>query len=184
MALALNCTYAWPHGPVVIGIGIAAPLVLPLVLWIRSTFAVAGFWSRTLRELCTLAVAAPAVAISYWHTATLMLAHQQPWILALLAPLSADGVAGLSTMALHRSAQQTATVAARVPATPTVASAEVTTDEPAPQPDELEARRAAHQYEEKLEHARQLRDQGLSWRAVSAEVGIPRVTLSRKLGGG
>jgi hypothetical protein len=181
MALALNVTYAWPHGPVVIGIGIAAPLVLPLVLWIRSTFSVTGFWRCTLRELCTLAVAAPAVAISYWHTASLMLAHQQPWVLALLAPLSADGVAGLSTMALHRSAQEGATAAVAGVGAAAAADSDATSDELVSQRDELRERRASHQRDEVLERARELAATGMSIRAIAHEVGISRTTLTRKL---
>jgi hypothetical protein len=101
MALAANLTYAVPRGPVVVGLGLAAPIVLPLVLYIRSTFAVDGFWRRACRELAMVAVAGPAVAISYSHTFALVLAHGEPWLIALVAPLSSDGVAGMSTMALH-----------------------------------------------------------------------------------
>lgn len=101
MALAANLTYALPRGPVIVGIGLAAPLVLPLVLWVRSTFTVAGLWRTLLRDLAVLLVAGPAVAISYSHTFHLVLGQGEPLIIALVAPLSSDGVAGISTMALH-----------------------------------------------------------------------------------
>ena len=102
MALAANLTYAVPRGPVVVGLGVAAPLVLPLVIYLRSTFTVSGFWRTLCREAAMVAVAGPAVAISYVHTYSLVLAAEPHWpVLALIAPLSSDGVAGMSTMALH-----------------------------------------------------------------------------------
>lgn len=102
MALSANLTYAIPRGPVVVGLGVAAPIVLPLVLYIRSSFTVSGFWRTLCREAAMLAVAGPAVAISYVHTYSLVLDAEPHWpVLALIAPLSSDGVAGMSTMALH-----------------------------------------------------------------------------------
>lgn len=102
MALSANLTYAIPRGPVVVGLGVAAPIVLPLVLYIRSSFTVSGFWRTLCREAAMLAVAGPAVGISYVHTYSLVLAAEPHWpVLALIAPLSSDGVAGMSTMALH-----------------------------------------------------------------------------------
>jgi hypothetical protein len=73
------------------------------VLYLRTTFT-ADRWSLEwfLRELATLAVAGPAVAVSYSHTYSLVLHAGEPWILAILAPLSSDGLAGLATLALHR----------------------------------------------------------------------------------
>jgi hypothetical protein len=100
MALAANITYTWPQGAVMIGTGITAPLVLPLVLWIRSTFTPAHWAARLAREASVIAVAGPAVTLSYWHTYQLMLPHM-PWWIALFIPLSADGVATISTLALH-----------------------------------------------------------------------------------
>lgn len=102
IALAANLTYAVPRGPVVVGLGLVAPLVLPVVLYLRTTFTPRGFWQRTVREAATLAVAGPAVAVSYVHTFELVSSAHEPWILAVLAPLSSDGLAGLATLALHR----------------------------------------------------------------------------------
>ena len=101
IALAANLTYAVPKGPVVVGLGLIAPLVLPVVLHLRTTFTAEGFWAKLVREASTLAVAGPAVAISYVHTMELVLAAGEPWILAVLAPLSSDGLAGLATLALY-----------------------------------------------------------------------------------
>lgn len=100
IAVAANLAYAIPRGPVVIGIGLVAPLVLPPVLVIRSLFTVTGWWQRLCRETAMVAVAAPAVAVSYWHTYSLVLAAGEPASLALLVPLSSDGLAGMSTLAL------------------------------------------------------------------------------------
>lgn len=100
MALAANLTATWPQGAVMIGTGVAAPVVLPLVLWIRSTFRVKTVWERIFREVAVAAVAAPAAALSYWHTLTLV-EHHVPAGIAFVLPLSADGVALMSTMALH-----------------------------------------------------------------------------------
>lgn len=105
IAIAANLTYAIPRGPVTVGIGLIAPLVLPVALYIRTTFTTVGFWQRLSRELATLAVAGPAAAISYVHTYELVLAQNEPWIIALLAPLSSDGLAGMATLALHRMRQ-------------------------------------------------------------------------------
>lgn len=102
IALAANLTYAVPRGPVTVGLGLVAPLVLPVVLYLRTTFTPSGFWQRTVRELATLAVAGPAAAVSYSHTFNLVLDAHEPWILAVLAPLSSDGLAGMATLALHR----------------------------------------------------------------------------------
>ena len=107
IALAANLTYAIPRGPVVVGIGLVAPIVLPLVLWLRGVF-VADTWPRKIcREAAMILVAGPAVTISYVHTYSLVLAHEPSWpILALVAPLSSDGVGAMATMALHWSRQQ------------------------------------------------------------------------------
>lgn len=102
IALAANLTYAVPRGPVVVGLGLVAPLVLPVVLYLRTTFTVVGFWPRFWRDLATMCVAGPAAAVSYVHTYELVLAQGEPWILAVLAPLSSDGLAGMATLALHR----------------------------------------------------------------------------------
>jgi hypothetical protein len=102
IALAANLTYAVPRGPVAVGLGLVAPLVLPVVLYLRTTFTPSGFWQRAVRELATLAVAGPAAAVSYSHTFNLVLDAHEPWILAVLAPLSSDGLAGMATLALHR----------------------------------------------------------------------------------
>jgi len=102
IALTANLAYAVPRGPVVVGLGLVAPLVLPVVLHLRSTFTVEGFWKVAVRELSTLAVAGPAVAISYVHTFELVLGAGEPWLLAVLAPLSSDGLAGLATLALYQ----------------------------------------------------------------------------------
>jgi hypothetical protein len=130
IALAANLTYALPRGGVVVGLGLVAPLVLPVVLYLRTTFTADGFWSRALRELSTLAVAGPAVAVSYSHTYELVLAAGEPWILAFLAPLSSDGLAGMATLALHRQRHQHA--AAGKPPAPKSRPERVTT--PAPRP--------------------------------------------------
>jgi hypothetical protein len=108
IALAANLTYAVPRGPVTVGLGLVAPLVLPVVLYLRTTFTPSGFWQRTVRELATLAVAGPAAAVSYSHTFNLVLDAHEPWILAVLAPLSSDGLAGMATLALHRLRQVSA----------------------------------------------------------------------------
>jgi hypothetical protein len=102
IALAANATYAIPRGGVVIGLGLIAPLVLPVVLHLRTTFTVDGFWAKLVREVATLAVAGPAVAVSYSHTMQLVLDAGEPRLIALLAPLSSDGLAGLATLALYR----------------------------------------------------------------------------------
>jgi hypothetical protein len=102
IALTANLTYAVPKGGVVIGLGLVAPLVLPVVLYLRTTFTADGFWARGLRELAMLLVAGPAVAVSYVHTYELVLGAGEAWILAVLAPLSSDGLAGMATLALHR----------------------------------------------------------------------------------
>lgn len=107
LALASNLTATWPHGPVMIGTGLAAPLVLPLVLWVRSTFQAVNLWERLVRELSVVAVAGPAAALSYWHTINLMTGHGIPGWLASVLPLSADGVATISTLALHRATAKT-----------------------------------------------------------------------------
>lgn len=133
IALVANVTYAVPRGPVTVGLGLVAPLVLPVVLYLRTTFTVDGLGQQAMRELATLAVAGPAAAVSYVHTYELVLGANEPWILAVLAPLSSDGLAGMSTLALHRLRQTVATPASRptpkkrpqqetppVPATPTL----------------------------------------------------------------
>jgi hypothetical protein len=102
IALVANLSYAVPRGLVVVGLGLIAPLVLPVVLHLRTTFTADGFWAKTIREASTLAVAGPAVAISYVHTMELVLAAGEPWLLAVLAPLSSDGLAGLATLALYQ----------------------------------------------------------------------------------
>ena len=102
IALVANLSYAVPRGPVVVGLGLIAPLVLPVVLHLRTTFTAEGFWAKAIREASTLAVAGPAVAISYVHTMELVLAAGEPWLLAVLAPLSSDGLAGLATLALYQ----------------------------------------------------------------------------------
>ena len=106
IALAANLTYAVPRGPVTVGLGLIAPLVLPVALYIRTTFTAEGFWHLAVREAATLAVAGPAAAISYVHTYELVLSAHEPWLLAVLAPLSSDGLAGMATLALHRMRQQ------------------------------------------------------------------------------
>lgn len=115
IAVAANLTYAIPRGPVVVGLGLVAPLVLPVVLHLRTTFTVSGFWAVSIRELSTLAVAGPAVAISYVHTYELILGAGEPWLLAVLAPLSSDGLAGLATLALYQAHRRSGT---KVTATP------------------------------------------------------------------
>lgn len=111
IALTANITYGSARGPVVLGIGIVAPLVLPLALYIRTLFD-APTWKQWLpREVATLLVAGPAVGVSYWHTFSLVLDAGEPLVLAILAPLSSDGLAGIATLALHRlwhAARQTA----------------------------------------------------------------------------
>lgn len=102
IAVTANIAYALPRGPVVLGVGIVAPLVLPVVLYLRTLFDVDGWRQWVPRELATLAVAGPAVAVSYWHTYALVLGAGEPWLLAVLAPLSSDGLAGMATLALHR----------------------------------------------------------------------------------
>lgn len=111
IALAANLTYAVPRGPVVVGLGLVAPLVLPVVLYLRTTFSAVGFWPRALREVATLLVAGPAAAVSYVHTYQLVLGAGEPMLLALLAPLSSDGLAGMATLALHRMRQPEAKAA-------------------------------------------------------------------------
>ena len=102
MALAANLAATWSQGAVMIGTGVVAPIVLPLVLWLKSTFQAITFRERIVRELAFTAVAVPAATLSYWHTWTLMSTNVPPWIAAVL-PLSADGVATMATLALHRS---------------------------------------------------------------------------------
>ena len=109
MALAANLAATWSQGAVMIGTGVVAPIVLPLVLWLKSTFQAVTFRERIVRELAFTAVAVPAATLSYWHTWTLMSANVPPWIAAVL-PLSADGVATMATLALHRSRAATAGV--------------------------------------------------------------------------
>lgn len=108
MALAANITAAWPQGRVMIVAGVAAPIVLPLVLWIRAgltpkaTRYTPQWWCFVaVREMSVTAVAAPAAALSYWHTYTLMAAYGIPHVIAAVLPFSADGVATISTLALH-----------------------------------------------------------------------------------
>lgn len=117
IALAANLTYALPRGPVVVGVGLIAPLVLPVALYLRTTFTVENRWQLVVREVATLAVAGPAAAISYSHTFALVLAAGEPWLLAVLAPLSSDGLAGMATLALHR-LRQTAVAQAEPVARP------------------------------------------------------------------
>lgn len=112
IAVTANVAYAIPRGPVVIGVGLVAPLVLPVVLYLRTVFDVDGWRQWMSREAATLAVAGPAVAVSYWHTFALVLGAGEPLVLALLVPLSSDGLAGMATLALHR--LRTAPVAAPV----------------------------------------------------------------------
>lgn len=102
IAVTANVAYAIPRGPVVIGVGLVAPLVLPVVLYLRTLFDVADWKHWLSREVATLAVAGPAVAVSYWHTFALVLDAGEPIALALLVPLSSDGLAGMATLALHR----------------------------------------------------------------------------------
>lgn len=134
MALAANITAAWPQGPVMIVAGVAAPIVLPLVLWIRSGLTPntqrysLQWWSFVaVREASITAVAGPAAAMSYWHTYTLMTSHGVPWSIAVVLPLSADGVATISTLALHHHRREPETVP-EVEAVPEVEVA----SEPAP----------------------------------------------------
>jgi len=108
IALAANLTYAVPRGPVVVGLGLVAPLVLPVVLYLRTTFTATGFWQRAIREAATLSVAGPAAAISFSPTYELILSVGEPVLLAVLAPLSSDGLAGMATLALHRMRQPAA----------------------------------------------------------------------------
>lgn len=103
VALAANLTYSWPFGPVLIGAGVICPVILPIALWIRSTFTVVRWLDRLIRDASVVAVAGPAAALSYQHTYMLMSDHGVPHWLAALLPLSADGIAALSTLALHRS---------------------------------------------------------------------------------
>lgn len=119
IAVTANIAYAIPRGPVALGVGLVAPLVLPVVLYLRTLFD-APSWRQWLpRELAMLAVAGPAVAVSYWHTFALVLGAGEPLVLALLAPLSSDGLAGMATLALHRlRSQPTKTSAARPSSSP------------------------------------------------------------------
>lgn len=103
VALAGNLTFSWPHGSVMIGAGIICPVILPLTLWIRSTFTVTFWLDKLIRDASVVAVAGPAAALSYQHTYMLMSEQGVPHWLAALLPLSADGIAALSTLALHRS---------------------------------------------------------------------------------
>lgn len=101
MALAANLTATWPQGAVMIGTGLTAPLVLPLALWIRAGFTPTHLGVRVVRELSIAAVATPAASLSYWHTYALMTSHGVPQLIAVVLPLSADGVATISTLSLH-----------------------------------------------------------------------------------
>ena len=131
MALAANLTYAIPRGPVVVGLGLTVPIVLFFVLWVRFTFIVIGMWRTLLREASMFAVAGPAVAISYVHTYELVrVAEPGWWILAVVAPLSSDGVAGISTMALHWSGHTPARKASRPTVEPAPKSVGVKTPTP------------------------------------------------------
>jgi hypothetical protein len=135
IALAANLTYAVPRGPVTVGLGLIAPLVLPVALYIRTTFTAEGFWQLAVREAATLAVAGPAAAISYVHTYELVLSAHEPWLLAVLAPLSSDGLAGMATLALHRlrKTHPAATVKPRPKPTPAPRTvADVVTPAPTP----------------------------------------------------
>lgn len=154
--------YALPRGPVVLGVGIVAPLVLPVVLYLRTLFDVDGWRQWVPRELATLAVAGPAVAVSYWHTYALVLGAGEPWLLAVLAPLSSDGLAGMATLALHRirstalMARPTGAPAKAAPKprpakSSTVADAVETAElEPVDAPEEIAAARARSEYARKL----------------------------------
>lgn len=107
VALAANLTYSWPFGPVLIGAGVICPVILPIALWIRTTFHVTRWLDRAIRDTSVLLVAGPAAALSYQHTYMLMVDQGVPVWLAALLPLSADGIAALSTLALHRSGTAT-----------------------------------------------------------------------------
>jgi hypothetical protein len=135
MALAANLTYAVPRGPVVVGLGVACPLVLPLTLYLRTIFTVTRWYERVARELAMLAVTGPAVAISYVHTYSLVLAAEPSWpLLALIAPLSSDGVAGMSTMALHWAHRAPTSTRSRRPARPPAPARPVPRPGPVPVP--------------------------------------------------
>lgn len=108
MAIAANLVYGIPRGPVVAGVGLVCPLVLPLALWLRSTLPLPGpgawaFFSRRLPlEIATVMVAGPAAATSYAHTYSLLLHHDPEWaMIAVVAPFSADGLAAISVMVLR-----------------------------------------------------------------------------------
>lgn len=157
IAVTANVAYAAPRGPVVLGVGVVAPLVLPLVLYLRTLFDVDGWKQWVPRELATLAVAGPAVAVSYWHTYALVLGAGEPWLLAVLAPLSSDGLAGMATLALHRlrtaspvrsvvpaKARSKARTAAKPPTVAdAVEAAETAPTELASKPTELASKQAA-----------------------------------------
>lgn len=119
IALTANAAYAIPRGPVAVGLGLVAPLVLPVVLYLRTTFTADTRSHRLLRELATFAVAGPAAAVSYVHTFELVAGAGEPWILAVLAPLSSDGLAGMATLALHRLRVVPAVKPVRRPKSPT-----------------------------------------------------------------
>jgi hypothetical protein len=157
IALAANLTYAVPRGPVTVGLGLIAPLVLPVALYIRTTFTATNGWQVGCRELATIAVAGPAAAISYVHTYELVLSVHEPWILAVLAPLSSDGLAGMATLALHRHRQaapspKVAAPPRRKPEQPATAPEP---EVPVAKPDDLTPRR--------IERDQSRRDQGKDW---------------------
>lgn len=178
IALAANLTYAVPRGPVTIGLGLIAPLVLPVALYIRTTFEVSGFWHTLLREAATLAVAGPAAAISYVHTYELVLSVHEPTILALLAPLSSDGLAGMATLALHQIRKEEKPKPAaqkQRPTAPKPATEPVPAVKSTPAPDDLAPKR--------IERDQSRRDQGKEWARknwpvtggeIAAEVGVGR----------
>lgn len=174
IALAANLTYAVPRGPVTVGLGLIAPLVLPVALYIRTTFTAEGFWQLAVREAATVAVAGPAAAISYVHTYELVLSAHEPWLLAVLAPLSSDGLAGMATLALHRLRQQppAAKQKAKTAAQRVVADAVA---DPVVKPDDLTPRR--------IERDLSRRDVGKDWARknwpvsggqIAAEVGVSK----------
>lgn len=178
IALAANLTYAVPRGPVTIGLGLIAPLVLPVALYIRTTFEVSGFWHTLLRETATLAVAGPAAAISYVHTYELVLSVHEPTILALLAPLSSDGLAGMATLALHQIRKEEKpkpAVSKQRPTAPKPAPASTPAVTTPPAADDLTPKR--------IERDQSRRNRGKDWarqnwpvtgQAIADEIGVGR----------
>lgn len=135
VAIAANLAYAVPRGGVAVGVGLICPLILPIVLYLRTTFIADNRWTRVLRELATVAVAGPAAAVSFVHTYELVSGAGEWQLLAVLAPLSSDGLAGMATLALHRirSAKTPATDTTATPPRRARTVAEAITDTPRPQ---------------------------------------------------